>query len=269
MVMEGSPVDPKWLARNLARSWSRRAGLGDFTRQMLLLYAGALPKVLRRPCWTIGFRCPPPIGAIRLILRDNGGADRFVCSEVFEHECYGLPSACQPSTILDLGAHIGLAAIYFARSFPSARIACVEPVTDNLRLLRDNLEMNGVAAAVFAAAAHVEDGSVWMERATLSFGHKIASDAGPVAGELFEVAALSVPTLIERLGWERIGLVKIDIEGHEAALLSERSDWLHRVDAICLEYHLDGGRSHLTEIADRFGFLPPRVLPTGLWFLTR
>jgi len=236
---------------------------------MLLLYAGALPNALRRTCWTIGFRCPPPVEAIRLMLRDNGGADRFICSEVFEHECYDLPPACQPSTILDLGANIGLAAIYFARSFPNARIACVEPIPDNLRLLRRNLEMNGVTAAVFGAAAHVEDGAVWMEPAAADYGHKVTPTAWPAAGEVFEVAALAIPTIIERLGWERIGLIKIDIEGHEVALLSERSDWLHKVDAICLEYHLDGGRSHLAEIAEQYGFLPPRVLPTGLWFLTR
>ena len=263
-------MDPKWLARNLATSWSRGAGFGDVARMMLLLYAGSLPSALRRPCWTLDLHYDPPIGALRLDLRDNFGSDRFICSEVLDHQCYRLPLAAPPATILDLGSNIGLAAIYFARAYPGAAIACVEPEPDNLALLRRNLATNGVTATIFAAAVHSEDGTVPMGRADRDYGHMVIgpSEAGE-SGEGFEADALSVTTILDRLGWERVGLAKMDIEGHERVVLAERCDWLHRVDALCLEYHGEGGAEQLGEVACRYGFRPPVPSPGGLWFLAR
>jgi FkbM family methyltransferase len=262
-------VDPAWALHNIRMSWRRGASAGDIARQLMLRYAGALPASLRRPDWVIRMRCPQPAGDLRLALRDNGGADLFIYSEVFEHEYYALPLADPPATILDLGANIGLAAIYFARAFPDARLACVEPDPDNFRLLRRNLDMNGVDAATFAAAVHVADGTAEMLRAGAAYGHRIAGVAENGTDERFKVAAMAVPTLIDRLGWTRIGLAKIDIEGHETVLLAEPCDWLSRVDAICIEYHHDGGGRHLSAIAARHGFAPPRQLAGGLWFLAR
>lgn len=262
-------MDAGWALHNIKMAWRSGAGPADAARQLLLRYAGALPKGLRRPDWEIGLRRPPPVGDIRLVLRDNEGADLFIYSEVFEHECYALPLRNQPATILDLGANIGLAAIYFARTFPTARVACVEPDPDNFRVLQRNLDLNRVAAVVFAAAAHNEDGAVMMTLAASAYGHRIADARTHGAAERYEVAAVTVPTLLARLGWERIGLVKIDIEGHETVLLAQPCDWLDRVDALCLEYHFDGAERHLSALADRYRFAPPCHLPSGLWLVTR
>ena len=261
--------DLNWLGHNLRAAWSYSLGPGDFARQMLLRYSGRLPPPMRRPHWRIGVRCPPPLGNVKLVLRDNIGADLYIYSEVIEHECYDIPVNKPPETILDLGANIGLSAVYFARRFPAARIACVEPVADNVAVLRENLALNGVAAAVFPAAAHVGDGTVKMALSKLDYGHVVADDRDAGADDVREVAALTVPSILAQLGWDRVSLLKLDVEGHETTLLSEACDWLHRVDAICLEYHLDGGADHLASVARRYHFLPPRELPNRLWFLSR
>jgi len=261
-------LDPVWLYRNIKTSWRYSASPRDFICQLLLRYAAALQQPLRRQEWEIGFRYPLPIGEVRLLLRDNRGADLFIHSEVFEHESYRLPVQ-QPTTILDLGANIGLSAVYFARLFPGACLACVEPVPENLRILDQNLRWNCVSAEVFAAAADIKDGTVTMARHPMDYGHKIAASDGLPSAMQFEAKAITVPSLLRKLGWNRIGLLKIDIEGHETTLLSTACDWLHRVDALCVEYHEDGGEEHLAHVASRFCFLPPRRLPGGLWFLTR
>src|SRR5262245_22207843 len=100
---------------------------------------------------TIGFRYPEPIGNIQLLLRANVGSDGFIHGEVFEHEYYRLPLLAPPKTILDLGANIGLTAVYFSRLFPMAALACVEPVPENLRVLARNLELNAIRATVIPA----------------------------------------------------------------------------------------------------------------------
>ena len=139
-------MDLRWLLRNARTAWRSKASVPDFFRRMLWIYRIDLDAGE----WQIGFRYPA-VGELHLSLRTKSGADCFIFGEVFDHQYYRLPLASPPATILDLGAHIGLTAIYFARVFPKARIACVEPHPDNVRLLRKNLQANAVEAAVFAA----------------------------------------------------------------------------------------------------------------------
>ena len=218
----------------------------------------------------ISFVYAPPVGKIRLIVRNNQGSDVFIFSEVFEHNFYDLPLPFQPSTILDLGAYVGFTAVYFARRYPKARIACVEPVAGSAKVLRLNLELNAVNAAVFPAAVAVEDGRVQMEMAPLDYDHRIAGigSAESEARDTIQVDAISVPTLLERLGWERISLLKVDIEGYERVLLKERCEWLSRVDSMCVECHRGFGEPDLQAIAATWGFNSPVRLP-GIWLLVR
>jgi FkbM family methyltransferase len=260
-------MDLQKLRENTAVAWSRRASAADFARRMAWLYADKIPAILEPREWTIRFRYPDPIGHVHLHLRANNGADAFVHSEVFENQYYGLPLRSAPATILDLGANIGLSAIYFARLYPESHIACVEPMPENLKLLIRNLRENAVEAEVIAAAVDAKDGVVAMEYGAADYGHKIAA-AAPSSVSL-EVASVSVSSILRRLGWDRIGLLKIDIEGHESVLLSQACEWLADVDALCVEYHHHFAEAELGRLARQFGFLPPARLPGKIWFLTR
>jgi FkbM family methyltransferase len=260
-------MDLRSRASNAGLAWRRRASFADCLRRMAWLYAARLPAPLAPPEWIIGFRYPAPIGRLRLCLRTNKGADAFVHSEIFEHQCYRLPLAVPPRTILDLGANIGLSATYFARLFPDAELACVEPAADNLRVLNRNLELNSVRAAIIPAAVDVDDGRVLLELGERDYGHRVVAQSRSAARSALDVEALSVPTILRRLSWERIGLLKIDIEGHEAALFARDCDWLDRVDAMCIEWHVEGGAERLAALAERFGFAAPRQLP--IWFMSR
>jgi FkbM family methyltransferase len=151
--------------------------------------------------FTLAFRYPAPVGDIRLQLRANWGADAFIQGEVFEHEYYRLPLAADPTTILDLGANIGLTAVYFGRLFPRATITCVEPFSGNLHLLNQNLEMNDIRARVFGTAIDLEDGNVVMALDKNDYGHRISSGETVAGEEKLAVPAISVPTLMAKMGW--------------------------------------------------------------------
>ena len=138
-----------WLGRNIATSWRDRGSLPDFLRRLLWIYGPKLYGALREKEWTIGFNYAAPIGNIRLTVRTNGGADAFIHGEVFEHNYYRLPVKSAPETILDLGANIGLTAVYFGRLFPRAQLACVEPVPANQRVLEQNVQLNAVMRRLF------------------------------------------------------------------------------------------------------------------------
>jgi FkbM family methyltransferase len=137
----------------------------------------------------------------------------------------------------------------------------------NLQVLARNLQLNGIHATIIAAAVHVDDGRVRMTTAAADYDHKIAADPGTPSD--LEVAAISVPAIMRELNWDRIGLLKMDIEGHEKILLTENCDWLECIDAMCVEYHHHDAEIELARLASRFGFLAPRRLPGEIWFLTR
>jgi hypothetical protein len=73
------------------------------------------------------------------------------------------------------------------------------------------------------------DGRLVMEVARRDYGHRVARP-GETSGEQYiEVSAFCIPTLLGMLKWDRIGLLKIDIEDHERVLLSENASWLSLV----------------------------------------
>lgn len=262
-------MDIFWLKRNIASSWRYRSGLLAFFARLLFVYSERLPEFVRRPEWVIGFHYPDPIGRLRLCLRTNKGADAFIHGEVFEHRYYHFVLPDAPTTILDLGANIGLATIYFHRCFPNAEVACVEPMPGNLSMLRENLQLNAVKATIVSAAVNPTDGRLRMEIAQKDYGHRVAEPDEQFGKQYTEVPAVSVPSLLDMLKWGRIGLLKIDIEGHERILLSENAGWLELVDAICIECHHDFSSNDLRALTERFGFLPPEQQLPGIWLLKR
>lgn len=254
-------MDLAALKTNIAVAARSAPSLRDAIAKIAWLYNDSLPKLLRKERRTISFDLPLPIGHIELVVRSNAGADSFIFSEVFGHEYYDLALESPPRTILDLGANVGMTAVYFARKYPGAKIACVEPIPTNLELLRQNLASNKVEASVFAAAIDSSDGETTMDVGQLDYGFKVASEG-------LTVPTISVQTILSELGWANIDLLKIDIEGHEGVVLKQNCDWLNKVQAVCIEIHDDYTETDLIELAENYGFSSPRLLP-GNWLLLR
>jgi FkbM family methyltransferase len=248
-----------WRSLSICSSWKNR------WRYLVWIYGLRAPNIHE-----IEFNFREPVGRVRLSVRSNYGADAFVLGETLEQMVYNVPLPFTPETVLDLGANVGYATIFFGRRYPNAKIACVEPVPDNYALLVRNIEANRIAARVTRAAISISDGAVMMQTSERDYAHKVAGIGygAHVIGPLMEVPGVSVVTLLRTLGWERIGLLKIDIEGYEGVLLRENAEWLSKVDALCLECHEGFGRPALEEIGRGFGFGPTRNA-NGIVFMIR
>ena len=133
--------------------------------------------------------------------------------------------------ILDCGAHIGLAALWFAQQFLHARIFAVEPAQDNFELLRQNVSshpnITPIHAAIWDRDTRVDlvnpDGEPWAWAAR-------ESGSG-------EVQTVTVRDLLQR---EPNGLpliVKIDIEGGEIELFRSNVEWIEQTPLIVFELH--------------------------------
>jgi FkbM family methyltransferase len=216
------------------------------------------------------FHYPPPVNDICAVIRDNNSWDASVFSSVFDEGIYTFDCPHVPSTILDLGANAGFATLFLARRYPGARVVCVEPVPANLRQLRRHLALNEVRAEIFPAAVAVEDGPVQMQIARQGRSRKVASISFgyDATDEEITVEGVSVPTVMNRLGWSRVGLVRMGIEGYEPVLLAHRPDWLERVDTLAIECHPGYGEAELQALSQDYGFLPP-ISFRGIWVLHR
>jgi FkbM family methyltransferase len=234
------------------------------------IYAPRLPALLRKSgLYTIRVRYPAPIGAVTLHVRDNDGSDAFILSEVFDHRYYDFDLPFEPETILDLGANAGFSAVFFGRKYPHAALACVEPVAPNAELLRCNTKANGVEATVFEAAISTADGPVEMALAPNDYGHRLVEQDAKPPAQTYRCEGRTVASVMDALGWDRISLVKIDIEGYELHLLQENSAWLGRTDAVCIELHPGFDEADLARVGIRYGFGPSVRLPGDLMLLVR
>lgn len=171
-------------------------------------------------------------------------SDLAVFKQIFVDDEYaplrGVPAV---QTILDLGANIGCSSVYFLEAFPSARVVAVEPDPANFRMLKRNLE-------VYRDRAVAIEAGVWNRCCELGIIESSYRDGADWSRQVQEVegagqgcvVGLDVPELMRRGGFERISILKIDIEGAEVKLFDASSvKWLEKVDNIAIELHDDSG----------------------------
>lgn len=137
--------------------------------------------------------------------------------------------------ILDLGANIGLSALYFAKNWPAAHIIPVEPDRENFLMMRENLDGLRNIHAVNAAVAS-EDGAVRIVDPGASFWALRTELAPPDAADT--VPAMSIGSLFKFAPPDcRPFIAKIDIEGFESELFSQNTDWVKSFPIIIIELH--------------------------------
>lgn len=183
-----------------------------------------------------------------LWLRTRSG-DLFVLYDVFLSRCYVVPllDLSNARLIVDLGANVGLTALFLAGLAPRARLVCVEPSPENAALLRLNLA--AVADSVVVEAAAGRTGRLAFDADGPAWGGGL-SPRGRI-----EVDGLGMDDLLAVHAPEgRVDLLKMDIEGGEAEVLREPGAWLDRVDCVVAELHPPFGFERFRDLLQARGF---------------
>jgi FkbM family methyltransferase len=139
--------------------------------------------------------------------------------------------------ILDMGANIGLASLYFAKNWPEAQIIAVEPSEANYRLMIENIARYRRIRSIQAGVAS-RDGMIAIENPDARACEYRTSLAD--AGRTGAITGLSVQSLIKFASHGpqlRPFIAKIDIEGFEDNLFSENTEWISLFPIIILEPH--------------------------------
>ena len=164
---------------------------------------------------------------------------------------------------LDIGANFGFHTLFAAKKIGAkGQIVAIEPIPKNLRILRKNIQLNGIARNTRIEEAAISDSSA-------PFVAMGATAGGPDVTAAIHLkpteGTLKVPNRAwDSFSWSREfapNLVKIDIEGAELSALKSGVEFLKRVRPVLLiEVHANllpefgATEEDLTDFLSRLGY---------------
>lgn len=160
--------------------------------------------------------------------------------QVFIKQEYDSTVKKTPRTIVDAGANIGLASIYFANKFPDAKIIAIEPEESNLEVLKRNIAPYGNIISIRGALWHENTRINLVDPGLGKWGFMTQAQDGVEEryGEIVhEVQGLTLDAIMKEQGIDHIDILKIDIEGAEREVFGDPSAWIEKVDVLIVELH--------------------------------
>ena len=156
--------------------------------------------------------------------------------EIFLDKVYEFQPSSDEPFIVDCGANIGIASLYFKMTWAHSKVLAFEPDPDIFNCLEANLKNLGISDGVTAQQA-----AVWVHSDGVSFdieggfSGQITSHGHPAVKRTISVPSVRLKDIIRDS--PTIDLLKIDIEGAEFEVLTDIDDVLKNVNNIFIEYH--------------------------------
>lgn len=164
----------------------------------------------------------------------NHTSDIPLFANIFILREYNVPLDGQVKTIIDCGANIGLASLYFISKFPNAEIIAIEPEENNYQLLKHNLESY---ENVRCLNKGVWSTSTNLEVINANHGnHAFMVKESSISSER-SIEAVSIDDILNEFQLSEIDILKIDIEGSEEQVFLSDPTWLKKVRMIFCEIH--------------------------------
>ncbi len=172
--------------------------------------------------------------------------------------------ACCPrnGVFFDVGAHVGLVTFAIAARRPDIAIRSFEPNPSNIESWRRNHELNPDSRVELVASA-VSDRE---GRARLTVPGD--SGSGMLAAEGTEVTTVALDAYCAREGIRSVDVAKLDVEGHEAAVLDGARALLaaHAIGVvICEVKHSDRAKTDPAKILAGHGYHRVSIPQVGIF----
>jgi FkbM family methyltransferase len=197
-----------------------------------------------------------PSDLVQCVVATTGGWEQLILDAV-------QPFVAPGSTVLDIGAHVGYAALRFAGwTGASGRVVCFEPVPAHLTQLSANLHVNGYESRTTVVPMAVSDEEVERDFYDSGRSNSGMSSLNPRAGRApsRRVRTTTVDAWLKRTGVTEIALTKIDVEGAEALVVRgmtrSLAEGCHR--AVLIELHPDVVRTIGRDLVALFDALSGR-----------
>ena len=168
---------------------------------------------------------------------------------------------------LDIGANNGLYSILAAKTRPDAKVVAFEPYSLARDVLLENLAVNGVEHKVVVHDLALSDSAGEARLHIPDSSHGFLETSATLEPD-FKATVQSVSVFKARLDDilldGRIAVMKIDVEGHEAAVLRGAAGRLEQDRPIVFAEMLPGAKAHfaiMTELFTKLDYLLFRLRP--------
>jgi|APTNR8051073442_1049403.scaffolds.fasta_scaffold02574_10 FkbM family methyltransferase len=181
-------------------------------------------------------------------------------NEIFINGEYLFESETASPKILDCGANIGMAALFFKKLFPGAEIVCFEPNPLSYKLLEMNVRGNDLQHVTIINKAVADE----VGKLDFFIGNEKGSVIASLSEDRNNTSRISVDAirLSEFIGERKFDLAKIDVEGAEHAVINDLilDNKINSIGEFMIEYHhmVDKKNTRLAEFLEkmeRSGFL--------------
>jgi FkbM family methyltransferase len=226
-------------------------------------FPGEVEALARRGVWRVAARFTPVLAVDREGLRlfvstDDQVLSRrlFVYNRAPETDIQltfaalrripGVAERLTDYTVLEIGANIGSHTVSLLKHYGAREVIAIEPSPGNCELLRQNALSNSVAERVklLELALSDQDGSVSLEISPTNSGdHRVRVSGGSTNGteasrDTIDVPAARLDSLVQagEIDLERVGIVWLDAQGHEAHILGGAGTLLGSKIPIAMEY---------------------------------
>lgn len=160
-------------------------------------------------------------------------SDLQMFGQIFLSKEYNITIPIEPKIIMDLGANVGFASVYFADRFPGAKIIALEPNKDNYELAGRNVKNYGNVQLVHGAIWNKPEEIHVVDKGYGEGAFMIEAGRGADA-----VQAYTIKQLMEIVKVDFIDVLKIDIEGSEKEIFEYGyEEWLPHTKIILVETH--------------------------------
>ena len=188
-----------------------------------------------------------PGGELLFRLFKNDACIR-ISEEILAGRTYPeVPFVKDVQIVLDIGANIGAAAVFFAATYPAATVYALEPGSSPFSLLKQNTE-SLTNVRVFPFGLFSCDKAVSLYQGRNDSVESSVFPSGRTAGSGETISLRSAPSFLAEQGLERVDLLKIDTEGCEIPILRSLHVCLSNVKLIYVEYHSDRDRRLIDEL---------------------
>lgn len=181
-------------------------------------------------------------------------------NEIFIDGEYLFETKSHNPKILDCGANIGFATLFFKKLYPASEIVCFEPNPLSYKLLEMNVKGNNLQnVTLINKAISNEEGSL-----DFFIGNEKGSVIASLSEDRNDTSRITVETirLSQFMGNAKFDLAKIDVEGAEHLVIADlvEANKINSINEYMIEYHhmVDKGKTEFAGFLTRmeaFNFL--------------
>ncbi len=147
------------------------------------------------------------------------------------------------TTIVDVGANIGMFTRFIRERYPNSNIFCIEPEPSNFEQLKINVKEDDKTFLINKA--------IWTDNLGVNmaiddkygeWGARVSS----TKNELTKVGSITMNDLVKDYNLKNIDILKIDVEGAEKFIFEKNLSWMNKVNTLIIELHdfMEAGSSN-------------------------